>query len=66
MPTQKHDEELKLTRRLFLQHSATAAAMSATVVGIALKTDAVAQNPPPANFLGGDRGDGMPYPYHEP
>ena len=37
------EDELKLTRRLFLQHSATATAMSAAAYSIAMKTDALAR-----------------------
>ena len=37
------EDELKLTRRLFLQHSAMATAMSAGAYSIAMKTDALAR-----------------------
>jgi len=37
------EDELKLTRRLFLEHTAMATAMSGAVYSIALKTDAQAQ-----------------------
>ncbi len=37
------EDELELTRRLFLQHSATATAISAAACSIALKTDALAR-----------------------
>jgi hypothetical protein len=37
------DDEHKLNRRLFLQHSAMATAASATWYSVAMKTDAVAQ-----------------------
>jgi len=37
------EDELKLTRRLFLRHSAMAAAMSAGAFSIAMKTDALAR-----------------------
>lgn len=59
------DDELKYTRRLFLQHAAVATAMSASFHSIAMKTDAIAQTPQ-LIALNGGRGDGMPYPYHEP
>jgi hypothetical protein len=59
------DDELKLSRRLFLQHAAAATAVSASFYSIALKTDAIAQGVPTPG-PNGDRGDGMPYPYHEP
>ena len=58
------DDELKYTRRLFLQHTAAATATAAAFYSIAMKTDAMAQV---AGFAGGrDAGDGMPYPYHMP
>jgi hypothetical protein len=56
------DEELKITRRLFLQHAAVVSAMSAGIAGIALKTDAVAraeEDKPEALQAGGP----SPYPY---
>ena len=59
------DDELKLTRRLFLQHSAMASAMVGGAMSIALKSDALAQagDQDPAPF----RADGpSPYPYMEP
>ncbi len=56
------DEELKLTRRLFLQHAAMATAMTGAVSSIALKTDALAQPTPSALT-----GDGpSTYPYLDP
>lgn len=55
-------EELKLNRRLFLQHAATATAVSATLYSVAMKTDAIAQVPV-AQFAARGTGDGMPYPY---
>jgi hypothetical protein len=59
------DDELKLTRRLFLQHSAIASAMTAGLYSIALKTDALAQAP--AGDPLGFRADGpSPYPYQDP
>jgi hypothetical protein len=63
MPPKSPDDELKLTRRLFLQHTAAAAAVaSAGLASIALKTDALADVTPLTTF-GDGRGDGMPYPY---
>jgi hypothetical protein len=60
---QAPDDELKLTRRVFLQHTAAAAAIaSAGLASIALKTDALAQATPQTVSFDG-RGDGMPYPY---
>jgi hypothetical protein len=59
------DEELKLTRRLFMQHAAMASAMAGGLHSIALKTDALADAQPsgPLDF----RADGpSPYPYMEP
>lgn len=56
------DDELKFTRRLFLQHAATATAVSATLYSVAMKTDAIAQAPV-AEFSARGTGDGMPYPY---
>jgi hypothetical protein len=54
------DDELKLTRRLFLQHSATAAAF----YSIALKTDAVARAQQDVPQFTSDGPS--PYPYSEP
>ena len=59
------DDELKLTRRLFMQQTAMASAMTAGMVSIAMKTDALAEEPKqgPLRFL----ADGpSPYPYMEP
>lgn len=57
------DDELKLNRRLFLQHSATASAATAWC-SVALKTDALAEASEAA--FKGDRNDGiLPYVYHE-
>jgi hypothetical protein len=55
------DDELKLTRRLFLQHTAMATAMTAGMYSIALKTDALAQQQltSPKFFADGP----SPYPY---
>ena len=57
------EDDLKLNRRLFLQHSATASAATAWY-SIALKTDAMTQEA--AKAVGADKGDGlMPYAYFE-
>ena len=59
------DDELKITRRRFLQHSAMATAMTGGLYSIAMKTDAVARadEVAPSSF----RGDGPShYPYMEP
>jgi hypothetical protein len=37
------DDELRITRRLFLQHSAMSTAMAAGWYSVAMKTDALAQ-----------------------
>lgn len=56
------DDESKLTRRLFMQHSAMATAMTAGMYSIAMKTDALAQQGQQPRFL----ADGpSPYPYME-
>lgn len=56
------DEEYKLTRRLFLQHSAMASAMTAGYYSIAMKTDALAEaNIPRPEGIRGDNPS--PYPY---
>ncbi len=56
------DDELKLTRRLFLQHSAMVSATTAGLCGIALKTDALAQAADAVQKA--LRSDGpSPYPY---
>lgn len=60
------DDELKLSRRLFLQHTAVAAATSAAFYSIAMKTDALSKAAAQVNSGNGGRGDGMPYPYYEP
>lgn len=59
------DEELKLTRRRFLRHSAVSAAAAGTLPSIALKTDALAQvQPQGVRPFGTD--DSFPYPYADP
>jgi hypothetical protein len=58
------EEELKVTRRTFLQHSAVASAASAGACAIALKTDAMARadETVPAEFQ--SMSDGiLPYVY---
>lgn len=57
------DDELKLTRRLFLQQSAMISATTAGYYSIAMKTDALAQQPP-LGFRGPE--DISPYPYSDP
>jgi hypothetical protein len=59
------DDELKLTRRLFLQHAAMMSAMTGACCGIALKTDAMDKTPiqSPKTL---DADDVSPYPYQEP
>lgn len=60
------DEDLKLTRRYFLQQSAMTAALAGGAYCISQKTDALAQDPAVA-FAARDLTDGgMPYPYFEP
>lgn len=61
------DEELRMNRRLFLRHSATATAMSAVWCSVALKTDALARAQyDQAQSLRSGFGSGMPYPYFDP
>jgi hypothetical protein len=60
------DDELKLTRRLFLQHSAMATATTAGLYSIALKTDALAQQPQPFAPLRFGADGTSPYPYQDP
>jgi hypothetical protein len=58
------EEELKVTRRTFLQHSAVASAASAGACAVALKTDALARADEglPADFQ--TMSDGvLPYVY---
>ena len=57
------DEEYKLTRRRFLQHSAMASAMTAGYYSIAMKTDALAQQTPQPENLRGDNP--VPYNYSD-
>ena len=66
MAPKSPDDERKLTRRLFLQHTASATAVSATLYSVAMKTDAIAQAPAPPAGFGFGPGDGMPYPYLGP
>ena len=63
MAPESRDDELKLTRRLFLQHTATATAVSATLYSVAMKTDAIAQAGPEQVGIRGIVTDGFPYPY---
>jgi hypothetical protein len=60
------EDELKVTRRLFLRHSAVATAATASLYSIAMKTDALAQaeNDVPAAF-GSFPDEILPYVYHE-
>lgn len=60
------EDELKLTRRVFLEHSAAAAAASSAWCGIAMKTDALAraEEAPVAALIA--RFDPiLPYVYHD-
>jgi hypothetical protein len=58
------DDELKLNRRLFLQHSAMISA-TAGLCGIAMKTDALVQAE--QQQVKAIRSDGpSPYPYLDP
>jgi hypothetical protein len=61
------DEDLKLNRRIFLQHSAFATATGAALVGISQKTDALLAQTPPMRMLlsGSDPLDNL-YGYHNP
>ena len=61
------EDELKLTRRRFLQHSAMATAMSAGAYGIALKTDALARADEglPNTTMSWPPDEILPYLYHE-
>ncbi len=57
------EEELKLTRRLFLQHSATVSAATAWY-SVAMKTDALAGAE--EQTASSVKNDGiLPYAYHE-
>jgi hypothetical protein len=60
------EDELKVTRRLFLQHSALASAAAAGAYGIVLKTDALARADEglPVGALSGADGT-VPYEYTE-
>jgi hypothetical protein len=60
------EDELKVTRRLFLQHSAMASAAAAGAYGIALKTDALARADEGMPTVFGSGSDGtLPYEYTE-
>ena len=62
------EDELKLTRRLFLQHSAVATAMSAAAYSIAMKTDALARADdglPNNTTKSWPPEEMLPYLYHE-
>jgi len=60
------EDEQKVTRRLFLRHSAMVSAMSAAAYGIALKTDAMAQaEQQQPETLKDDLEDILPYVYTE-
>ncbi|MBI1346146.1 hypothetical protein GC163_07635 [bacterium] len=58
------EDEQKLNRRLFLQYSASGTLITATAVGIALKSDAIAQQVFQPLIVGGNASEWMPYPYH--
>ena len=59
------DDELKLTRRFFLQQTSMSTALAGGLYSIAMKTDALAQAPPaqPEN-VGGEAI--LRYPYSNP
>ena len=60
------EDERKLTRRRFLEHSAMATAMTATWYSVAMKTDAQAQDKKQAAGLMNDPGTGpSPYAYDD-
>jgi hypothetical protein len=60
------EDELKVTRRLFLRHSAIATALSASCYSIAMKTDALAEAEYDAAMARGSFPDEvLPYLYHE-
>lgn len=66
MPPRSPDDDLRVTRRLFLKHSALATASGAAMYSIALKTDAAAAQPlQPARIRGEDDLDNL-YAYHNP
>lgn len=59
------DDDLKLTRRYFLQQAAVSSALLGGAAGIVLKTDAAAQDPTPSAIKGNNE-NGRPYPYVNP
>uniref|UniRef100_A0A7C2JY14 Twin-arginine translocation signal domain-containing protein n=1 Tax=Schlesneria paludicola TaxID=360056 RepID=A0A7C2JY14_9PLAN len=59
----RDDENARITRRIFLQHSAAATALSAGVCGIVLKTDAQTPTPVPTVGPRGNGQEGFPYGY---
>jgi hypothetical protein len=66
MPTSSADDDLKLTRRRFMQYAAATSAATAGVAAIAMKTDAVDQQRPLVLTSNGIPGDGERYPYSNP
>ncbi len=58
------DDESKLTRRMFLKHTAMATAATGAWHSIAMKTDAQQQPPPQAPRAGEETV--LPYTYHDP
>lgn len=59
------EEQLKLTRRLFLRHAAVATAATGGLSGIVLRTDAQAQPPIQPESTRGGFGH-QQYPYTDP
>lgn len=59
------DDELKLNRRRFLQHTAVATAASATWHSVAMKTDALAEQAAESAPRGDDNTI-IPYQYSTP
>lgn len=57
------DEELKLTRRFFLQQTAISTALAGGMAGIVLKTDAASGDVHQALSTGTGNDSIMPYPY---
>ena len=62
MTQRESDERRKLTRRTFIQYSAAASGAAMGAYAMTLRTDAVAQSPPPSAGFEDDDGT-MTYPY---
>lgn len=66
MSPRSPDDDLRVTRRLFLKHSALATASGAAMYSIAMKTDAATSQPLQAASIRNEDDMDNLYAYHNP